>query len=326
MNAALAAEGMIETSEVTGLVDEDRPLSVEFGEYASATALLMEELGGVPFGAPQVWRKAVVSMLSARDIDALAPFVGSRPNEFPSSLCILPHRTRSGFASLEEDLERIVAIPPDALASELPTTPAWDAARRKPARWLDAFARAVRHACGGLSEQWRGAVGLLEREAERVGVAAVRGATRELLATRLPAALLRLEGSVPAGAEPGPRLGMVPMLGGTGVTHAWILEGKLTHIAYPMVEAWRQVDSGAPAPAELDGLLGPQRAMILRRLDRPATAGSLAEAMIAVPSAASHHIAVLERAGLVTRERRGRSVLVRRTTRGTELLALYSDG
>ncbi len=75
--------------------------------------------------------------------------------------------------------------------------------------------------------------------------------------------------------------------------------------------------------ARMAALLGKPRAMILVSLDRPATIGGLAELLFAVPSAATHHAAVLEAAGLVRRERRGRNVVVRRTPRGSALVALY---
>ena len=115
------------------------------------------------------------------------------------------------------------------------------------------------------------------------------------------------------------------MLGGRDAAHAWIVEGEVTHIAYPLSDIWRLPDGGGPPPAALEGLLGSRRALILRLLDPPLAAGKIAEAMFAVPSAASHHVAILERAGLVTRELRGRRVLVRRTARGTELLELYDE-
>ena len=62
------------------------------------------------------------------------------------------------------------------------------------------------------------------------------------------------------------------------------------------------------------------------RLDRPATAGELAELLHAVPSVASHHLRALEAAGLITRTREGRRVRVRRSARGTELVVLYERG
>ncbi len=316
---------VIRASELAGLIDEDRPLAVEFGQYSSAITLLMEELGGVRFNAPSAWREAVVSELGARDLAALRPFVTSHPRDLPSSLCVLPHRTRTGLPSLEDDLERIAAIPPDVFADQLPDDGNWDAVARHPARWLGAFAQAVRRACAGFRGPWTEATALLEREAERVGAASVRGSLHELIAARFPPAMLKLDSALPHGAEPSRRLGLVPMLAGPHAAHTWITDGQLSHIAYPLPGAWRVLDGEAPPPASLEGLLGPQRAQILRRLDRSATVGEVAEALIAVPSAATHHVATMERAGLVARERRGQRVFVERTARGTELLALYDD-
>jgi DNA-binding transcriptional ArsR family regulator len=320
-----AAAGRIATAELTSVIGRDRPLTVEFSEYVSATALLMEELGGTPLGAPRGWRKSVTSALDARDVAVLRPFVNSRPCDLPSCMCILPHRTTTGRASLEDDLERIVGIRPDVFGAQLPSNGVWGEVVRNPGRWLHGFARAVRRACKGMREPWTRAAGVFDREAERLGVAAVHGTERELIAARFAAPMWKLEGPAPAGAELGPRLGMVPMLGGPDAAHAWIVEGELTHIAYPLSDIWRLLDGGGPPPAALEGLVGSQRALILRRLDRPITAGMIAEALFAVPSAASHHIAILERAGLVARERTGRHVLVRRTARGTELLGLYDQ-
>ena len=55
----------------------------------------------------------------------------------------------------------------------------------------------------------------------------------------------------------------------------------------------------------------------------PRSVTALADAeQVAVPTI-SRLVATLEAAGLVCRERRGRNVIVRRTPRGTALLALY---
>jgi DNA-binding transcriptional ArsR family regulator len=64
--------------------------------------------------------------------------------------------------------------------------------------------------------------------------------------------------------------------------------------------------------------------MLLRALDRPLTAGELATRLGQVPSGISHHVAALEQAGLVVRQRRGQSVVVYRTARGSSLLQLYT--
>jgi DNA-binding transcriptional ArsR family regulator len=266
-----------------------------------------------------------VAALEARDLAALAPFVRARPHELPSSLCSLPHRTASGLVPLDEDLERIASSPVEPFVAQLPRGGDWDPVARDPRRWLDHFTRAVRRASEGLRDHWREAGGLLEREAERIGVAAVRGSVPDLLATQLGPSTLRLEGPEPPGAELRPHLGMVPLLAGPGAAHVWIIDGDLTHLAYPLPDAWRLLDRPASEAAALDALVGVQRALILRMLDHPLTPGKIAEALMAVPSAASHHLAILERAGLVLRDRRGRQVLVRRTARGTQLVAIYDD-
>jgi DNA-binding transcriptional ArsR family regulator len=53
------------------------------------------------------------------------------------------------------------------------------------------------------------------------------------------------------------------------------------------------------------------------------TAGVLAREVSLAPSAVTHHLAMLERAGLVRREKVGRRVVVHRSKRGTALLNLY---
>jgi DNA-binding transcriptional ArsR family regulator len=77
------------------------------------------------------------------------------------------------------------------------------------------------------------------------------------------------------------------------------------------------------ADAPLETLLGPQRAAILRLLDRPATCGAIAVALLIAPGGVTHHLQRLEAAGLARRRRRGRDVVVERTRRGGALLALY---
>ncbi len=79
--------------------------------------------------------------------------------------------------------------------------------------------------------------------------------------------------------------------------------------------------SGDPLVA----LLGVPRTLILQRLEQPMSLGEIARRLAFGPSAASHHIAVLEQAGLIDRQREGRRVLIRRTPRGMRLLALYED-
>jgi DNA-binding transcriptional ArsR family regulator len=87
----------------------------------------------------------------------------------------------------------------------------------------------------------------------------------------------------------------------------------------------RGLATAEPPEAALESLLGAPRAAILRALVCPTSIGRLAETLRSVPSAATHHVGALEAAGLVTRDRSGRNVLVRRTERGEALLALYEE-
>jgi DNA-binding MarR family transcriptional regulator len=74
---------------------------------------------------------------------------------------------------------------------------------------------------------------------------------------------------------------------------------------------------------QLESLLGPQRAAVLRCLDDAATCGAIAESLFMAPGGVTHHLRVLEAAGLVTRTRRGRHVVVERTAKGCAIIALY---
>jgi DNA-binding transcriptional ArsR family regulator len=80
----------------------------------------------------------------------------------------------------------------------------------------------------------------------------------------------------------------------------------------------------AAAPAGLISLVGAQRAVILEMLlAGPASCGSLAKALFMAPGGITHHLRVLERAGLARRTRAGREVMVNLSARGRALLDLY---
>jgi hypothetical protein len=72
-----------------------------------------------------------------------------------------------------------------------------------------------------------------------------------------------------------------------------------------------------PSPSEaLEALMGPRRARVLNVLDVPRSTTELAR-LLAVPAASvSQHLTVLHNAGLVHRQRVGRVVLYRRSSKG----------
>ena len=164
-----------------------------------------------------------------------------------------------------------------------------------------------------------------------MSVALARGAGAELVADRFPyCAIVGDELVLPSHAEAG---GPVRAGRRSSCTRWSRPPRRRAGPTTTATSAWRSATpsrraGGAsrrpPPPASLAALVGPQRALILTRLEHPATSGELAALLQGVPSIASHHVRALERAGLVTRVREGRSVSVRRTARGSDLVALYS--
>jgi DNA-binding transcriptional ArsR family regulator len=73
------------------------------------------------------------------------------------------------------------------------------------------------------------------------------------------------------------------------------------------------------APGALGDLLGRSRARLLLALDEPASTSQLARTLGYATGAVGDHLAVLRRAGLLSRVRSGRSVLYRRTPLGDAL-------
>jgi DNA-binding transcriptional ArsR family regulator len=315
---------------------EHRPIRVAQSLLPSVLTLVGDALGARPHGAPEKWRRAILSALERRDLMALRPVFGHGRILLPDCLTPIP---RAGSMSMGETVDLIAATEPGDLLSQAASEygaeppPTWRHVESHPGRWLKAYAQAIGKAADAIAPIWSSASALLDRETERVGAAAVVGAERELLGSlhangRLVGDRLVLDrgGSAAAAWRLDPQgLALVPMLGGTGALVSWHVSESVTHLAYPLPGRQRLFESGSGGGGGLDGLLGGLRALILRLLDRPATAGALAAALQAVPSAATHHVSALESAGLVVRERRGQNVLVHRTARGTALLALYES-
>lgn len=296
----------------------------------TAAALIGDALGPQP-GSPPAVRRALLARLRERDVAALTPLrtaarrdgTGGRPNE------LVPAGT-----SMAEQLEAVAEVDPQALARGIeaahsaghPAAP-WRAVARDPARWLRAYVHALRRAWEGLEPFWTRSAGVLDREVERVSVALARGAGPELIARIYPHCslaggelLLPSHTGAPGRVRVGDALRLHPVLAPVSAC-GWTDNYGDTCLAvrYAVPRAFED----APPPASLAALVGPQRARILHRLERPATSGELAAMLHAVPSMASHHLRALERAGLIARTREGRHVRVTRSARGTELVSLY---
>jgi DNA-binding transcriptional ArsR family regulator len=323
------------TDHFVTAADLDRvPPRVASSPLPTVFTLTRDALRNGRRGTPAAWRAAALARLRRRDAVTLAPVADARCHSWPDPL----DHNEARHETFEQALERIAATPAETLLEPLEGDPDivpgswWDGLRRDPQRWQRSYVDALQRAWLGLGPLWRRSAGLVEREIDRIDAAVDRGVpTTQIIAdvhTRAALAEDRLRLAPTAGEsrrlqvrERGVILSPMIAAGRGGIiatTGGWFVR-----TAYPLSEAWRAFDDRAPEPASLEGLLGAQRSRVLRQLDRTYIAGELSQALGWSPSGMSYHLRALETAGLVTRERRGENVLVRRTHRGTVLLALY---
>jgi DNA-binding transcriptional ArsR family regulator len=78
-------------------------------------------------------------------------------------------------------------------------------------------------------------------------------------------------------------------------------------------------EDAAPAADGMSRLLGATRAAVIANLDAPRSTTELARRLSISPATASHHLAALREAGVVTSRREGRTVLYVRTPVGEAL-------
>lgn len=301
-----------------------RPLRVASAPVHSLLMALRDAAGAERAGTPEAWRRVIRAHLTRADYEVLAPLSTPRPTLVPSSLVPFPD---NGSQSIREAIERMVAG--DALDAEIDECMGADAAgdwrgpARNPRRWARGLALAMTRAWAGFQPIWRAGNEQLAAEAERVAVGAARGRHLEVLGDLVPCAHIgdgrwMLEWPVATNTRlgvPDQGLTLVPLVAGSraSIIDADGVTVKL--VGYPLRP--RRCDG------TLEALVGVPRARILRELDVPATNNRLAAALQTVPSAATHHVSALVSAGLVERDRTNGSLLVRRTSRGDALLALY---
>jgi DNA-binding transcriptional ArsR family regulator len=310
----------------------DGQVRASLAPLPTVVSLLMEALG-VRRGSPAAWYGPVRTALEPEDLALLRPLLRGGVTLFiPDCLVPEPEGFTAGFG---EQLEQVASASVDDLLVDLAAhdllDTAWAATARAPRRWLSAYAACLGRAWTGTSALWHRARPLLESEVDRVGSALARGTLDLLLQDVSPRAHL-VDGRWFLDRNPGPltsapRMVLSPMI--CGPRGLLVADGDdIVHgLAYPVPGARQLSDRRINAADEdsLHALIGEPRAELLRRLDRAVSAGSLAESMLYAPSAITHHLLSLERAGLVHRERNGRHVLVHRTPRGTALLNLYES-
>jgi DNA-binding transcriptional ArsR family regulator len=301
-----------------------RPLRVAAAPIHSLLMATRDAAGAERAGTPEAWRRVIRAHLTRSDYEVLAPLSTPRPTLVPSALVPFP-RERS--QSVKNALERIVAD--DTLAADIDECMGTDAdgdwrePARDPRRWVRGLALAMTRAWAGFRPIWQAGQGQIAAEAERIAAASDRARHLEVLGDLVPCAHVSdgrwmLEWPVATSARlavPEQGLTLVPLVAGSRASIVDADGATVKLVGYPLRP--RRCD------ATLEALLGIPRARILRELDMPATNNRLAAALQAVPSAATHHVSALVAAGLVERDRSNGSLLVRRTTRGDALLALY---
>lgn len=208
---------------------------------------------------------------------------------------------------------------------------AWPRELADPGRWVDAYASASLATWKAMSPLWQSRQKLIESEMLRIGLAQVRGAGEELLNFLHPA--ITFEGNsilittgdnrrldVAVGTR---AINLVPMIAGSECWYVSFENPDVVTLAYGLQRSTtesRRSDDGGDSIALL---LGQPRAAALHFLRKPRRVGELAKHLNVAPSTATHHCDLLETAGLISRDRVGKSVMVTATERGRELVQLF---
>ena len=276
------------------------------------------------------WARPRTEQLDLALLDVAAPF-GT-----PFWPVFISPPPRAPQARVEDELERVLATPPEQVVTEITRTypggvpPAGQRFVDDPAGTLAELVEQMQTFWDvALAPWWTRISGLLESE--------IASRARRLVAVGAQAAFTDLhptiiwdEGKVyvhPTKKQPadvdlaGRGLLLIPAV------FTWPNVWPRTDppwdpaLVYPtsgIADLW------APDPRPDDALaplLGRRRAEVLLELDRPASTLELAQRMGIGPPSVSEHLAVLRRAGLVMRRREGRRVVYARTARGDDLRA-----
>jgi DNA-binding transcriptional ArsR family regulator len=309
-------------------------LSVAISPNLTALAMIADALAGRRRGLPELWRRAVQSRMRPPGREAVLPLAAPGYSVVPDS--VVP-QTPMDDVSVQSQVTKLLDLPPESLSKDLeqafgPGTPPshWRSAADHPARWLRGYATALNDVWNTTEPLWQRARPLLDREIERVGIAAVRGGPELLLGSLNGRMVYGERGLLIADLEPSTyelgdrRIILVPMLAGRDAVIISLDPPDAVWIAYPVRGAeslWRR--PVAPAADQLSSLVGPVRAELLISLDQPMTMSMLASNVKIAPSGITYHCDRLHAARLISRERRGREVWIARTHRAEELLELF---
>ena len=332
-SAALARDGSQYTELHIGTLSEVR---VALDPYISVLALTTDALGRRR-GAPEAWRRRILSSLSPSGARAILPITAPRHSVTPESVTPLsPAREEP----VHTQVEWLHAMSEDDLLGDIHQVfgqtppPQWQGALRRPRNWVHDYADAMADAWRAVEPMWIKSKPILEREVRRVGAAAVRGGLDLILdrlhpASRLDNHVLRIPDPEPATIDLGDRpLVLVPMLSGVRALICNLERSDAVWIAYPIprMDTAAAHKIGWPVRSDLLGsVMGPVHARILLALERPHTISQLGRLSRLAPSALAHHCERLAAAGLVQHEKLWNEVWISRTSRGMGMVALFAE-
>jgi DNA-binding transcriptional ArsR family regulator len=318
-------------------------ISVAAHPGATLLSLVADALGGRDQGVPARWRRAVRSSAPDTAPAVLRPLFAPEFSVIPD--CLTPTATMPG-GDTDAQFQQLADLSPDRLLTELegdfgPAVPRqWQGVVDRPRDWIHAYARLLHAVWEDFLPVWKKAEGLLQRETERVGSAVVRDCVDALLPGisprfRASGTSLHLPDQQARTFELADRrLVLVPIVSGPGASMFAPDRPDLVWIGYPVPGVgllWNggaDPRSGALAEAADDPLtliVGRLRAAVLRAAGTRLTMGEIAASVRSSPANMTYHCAQLQDAGLLHRERRGRSVVLSRTERGSALVELLSS-
>jgi hypothetical protein len=313
------------------------PVSVAVSPHISLVSVLVEVVGGYDRGLPATWRRQIAAAIPEKAVRAVSPLARRGTSVQPDFIVpISPAKDASAASQAEmlRDMSETSVLKglEDVFGDRLPVH--WRPAAEQPRRWAGALADACTATRLATEKLWTKARPLLDREIERIGVAAVRGGTDAVLALlrshfRFSNGALLLPDAEPALYRAHDRkLILVPMIAGSRSVVSNFDDEDAIWIGYPLPGLDGLLENGRAEPAPgvdgLDLVVGAHRAKLLRHLRKPARMGEIANLLSCAASTATYHCEQLVSAGLIQRHREGQVVLVVRTPRGDALVDLLS--
>ncbi|GAA1662661.1 hypothetical protein GCM10009765_10180 [Fodinicola feengrottensis] len=309
-------------------------VQLSINPLVSLFSTLADSIGGPTQGTPPAVRTAVRAAVSRPSL--LQPLFASETVAVPD--CLLPFG-RPGRVALADQLAELRSLRPEVLVEEIETMFSgnpplcWAPVLAHPARWLVGYADALEEIWTATEQLWSRAQNLLALEAERVGMAVVTASVDVLLgslSSRYSYAdgMLTLPDRYPMTATLGDRpLVLAPLFSGIGASAFNLDMAELVWVGYPVPgigSIWERETPTTGADDPLSVLVGTVRATLLRGLSRPMSMSDAATLASCSATTMTHHCHYLERAGLIERRRRQRSIMIHRSPRGDGLVDIFA--